>query len=103
MRLIEFSPSAQGTRMGFFNIDLPSGLTIDGVHVHRGLLGTPYARLPSAPDIDQDGVQKRDPSGNLKWRSMQRWRSKALQDGWSAKVIELVREAHPGVFKDVAA
>jgi hypothetical protein len=103
MRLIEFSPSAQGTRIGFCKIELSSGLTIDGVDVHRGPLGTLYALLPAAPDIDRDGLQKRDPSGNRKWRSILRWRTKALQDGWSAKVIELVREAHPDALKDTAA
>jgi hypothetical protein len=103
MRLIEFAPSTQGTRIGFCKIELPNGLAIDGVHVYRGPLGTLYALLPSASDIDRDGQQKRDPSGNRKWRSILRWRSKALQDGWSAKVIELVHEAHPEVFKDTAA
>ena len=81
MGLIEFSPSAHGTRIGFCKIELPSGPTTDAAHVHRGPLGTPHAPLPSAPDIGRDGVQKRDPSGNRKWRSILRWRSKALQDG----------------------
>jgi hypothetical protein len=103
MRLIEFSPSAQGSRVGFCKIELPNGLTINGVHVHRGPLGTPFALLPGAPHIDRDGMQKRDLKGNRMWRPILRWRNKALQEGWSAKVVELVRAAHPGAFRDSAA
>lgn len=70
MQLLEFTPSAQGTRVGFCKIQLASGLIIDGVHVHRGPLGTPYALLPGAPDVDRDRIQKPDARGNRIWRAL---------------------------------
>lgn len=98
MRLIDFRPSAHGTRIGFAEVELSIGLQIAGISLHRGPNGVPYALLPSAPEIGPDGVQKRDPSGNRMWRPILQWAGKIRQHDWSARLIVLVRQHHPEAF-----
>lgn len=98
MRLLSFRPSAQGNRLGFAAIELPIGLKITGISLHRAPDNQFYALLPTAADLDQDGVQKRDAYGNRMWRPIVEWTSSGGQRDWSAKLIALVRTRFPEVF-----
>lgn len=98
MRLLNFRPSAQGSRLGFAAIELPIGLKITGISLHRAPDERFFALLPSAADLDQDGVQKRDAYGNRMWRPIVEWTSSSGQRDWSARLVALVRERFPDVF-----
>jgi hypothetical protein len=75
---------------------LPSGLQIFGIAILIGQYG-PFASLPTRADVDRTGVQKMV-YGKPSFSEIMRWRNRELARGFSARVIEAIRETYPGVL-----
>jgi DNA-binding cell septation regulator SpoVG len=95
MILRGWRPITKNSLRGFADIELPIGLQIHDVPVLLGANGA-WAALPAKPQLDKDGRQRVDANGRGLYTPIIEWRDKALRDGFSAAVIELVRAAHPG-------
>ena len=95
---------APGTLRGYATIELPIGLIIFDCPVHISH-GRPWAALPGRPIIDDTGRHAEDPArpGKRAWAPMGRWLDRDIAERWSARVVELVRGAHPDAFADVEA
>jgi len=52
-----------------------------------------WARLPSKPQLDSQRQLIRDETGKPKYSNFLRWRSRDIDDRFSAAVINLIREA----------
>ena len=101
MRLISFRPINKNSLRGSCSVELPCGLRIDDVLVHVSH-GRPWAALPSKPQIDAEGRVKRDVNGKPIYVAILKWRDRDLSDRFSERVVELVRQAHPGALDDGA-
>jgi hypothetical protein len=94
-RLVAWRPFVKGSLRGFAAIELPIGLTITDIPVLVSH-SVAWAALPSKPQLDQDGRHRRNENGKLAYSPILQWRDKDLSKRFSAIVVELVRDAHPG-------
>jgi hypothetical protein len=92
-RLISWRPLQKGSLRGFCNIELPSGLVLRDISVHISH-GKAWAGLPAKPVIDSGG-RHHIVDGKKQYAPIAEWKSKALRDGFSDRVVSLVRDAHP--------
>jgi hypothetical protein len=93
MRLVAWKPLVKNSLRGFATIELPNGLRIQEVPVLLSK-GKAWAALPSKPVITRDGdLSKID--GKIQYAKLLEWRSREPSDGFSARVVALVRQAHP--------
>jgi hypothetical protein len=100
MRLISWRPLDRGPLRGFCNIELPSGLRLIDV----GLFvkdGQAWAALPTKPVLDSQH-HHHAVNGKFQYAPAVEWRSRDLADRWSAAVVALVRDRHPGALDDHA-
>jgi hypothetical protein len=77
---------------GFATVELPSGLAIADIAVH--VHGKAWASLPARPQINSDGTARRGDDGTIVYSAILKWRSRGLQDGFSAAVVEAVEAQH---------
>jgi hypothetical protein len=93
MRLLGWKPLVKNSLRGFASVELPNGLRIHDIPVLSNN-GKCWATLPSKPVLDRDGKQV-ETGGKKQYAAFLEWRSRELSDGFSAKVVELVRQSHP--------
>lgn len=94
MRLLDWHPLRKSSLRGFATIELPIGLRIvDCPVLVSG--GTTWATLPGKPRLDETGRQRRDDSGKPLYSNLLDWRTRELREGFSDRVVALVRQAHP--------
>jgi hypothetical protein len=90
----------KGSLRGFADVTLPIGFQIDDVPVLVSG-GRPWASLPAKLVIIDDCVAYVPGKPNKKqYVSNLRWSTRELTDGFSQKVIALVRARDPGAFDD---
>ena len=95
MRLLGWRRLRQGSLYGFAEIELPIGLVIGEIPLLRGAEGL-WAALPSKPELDRGNRSVRiGGDGKPLYREIMRWRTRKLREAFSARVVELVRAAHP--------
>jgi len=63
----------------------------------------PWAVLPTKPEVDKDGRQRRGVDGKPAFAPVMAWCSRRLEDAFSRRVVELVRAAHPADLVPMAA
>ena len=97
MRLSGWRPLARNSLRGFGDIELPSGLRIREVAVLSSNRQC-WATLPSKPVLDRNGRHV-ETNGKKQFAAILEWRSRELADGFSAKIIELVHQVHPGALE----
>ena len=95
MRLLGWRRLRQGKLFGFAELELPIGLRLYDVPILRGQDGQPWAALPTKAQIDRDGHQRRDETGKPAYARVMAWRSRRLEEAFSARVVEMVRRAYP--------
>jgi hypothetical protein len=99
MRLLEWRPIRKASLRGFCCVELPSGLIVRDVAVHnKG--GRSWAALPGRPVLDHDGRHVSNNVGQKQYAAVLVWRDRELVDRFSARVVELICAAHPGVLDD---
>jgi hypothetical protein len=101
MRLLDFRPVVKGALRGFARVELPPGLYIPDAMLFTSQ-GKSWAALPSKPVLDADGRQKRDADGKLQYVPAVQWKSRELQERFSAALVQLVREQFPGALDEGA-
>ena len=101
MQLLSWTPNAKADALlkGRAKVLLPIGLEIDGVGLFERPDGARWAQLPSEIVRDADGQPLKDDRGKFRYRSLIRWSSRALQEGFSAALFELVEASTGAVPK----
>ena len=102
MRLVSWRAKRVGKLYGFATVQLPIGLRLIDVPVVRGKDG-PWAVVPTKPEVDKDGRQRRGVDGKPAFAPVMAWCSRRLEDAFSRRVVELVRAAHPADLVPMAA
>jgi hypothetical protein len=96
MVLRSFRPLTKGALRGLATVELPSRLTIVDIPVCV-TSGKAWCSLPSKPVMDSKGRHV-EVSGKKQYALVLRWRTRDLSDRFSATVVALVRQAHPGAL-----
>jgi hypothetical protein len=82
--------------IGFASVTLPIGLEIDDIPVLMTAGKKPWASMPAKPIITKDGLVAKLPgSSKIQYVNILRWRDRKLSQGFSARVVELVRAVDP--------
>lgn len=96
-RLLRFRKVAKGFLAGFCDVELSNGLQlVDLLVIAKG--GKAWVNLPSKARVLADGVVARDAGGRVVYDSVARWNSRRVGEAFSARVIALIDERHPGVL-----
>lgn len=95
MRLITWRALKKGQLRGVAVVELPVvGLRIYDVLLLSGPEGL-WASLPNKPELDGEGRQRHGVDGRPSYARILEFTSKKLTDGFSRRVVELVRAKHP--------
>jgi hypothetical protein len=62
--------------------------------------GKAWASLPSKPQLDKDGRQKRDASGRPAYTPVLEWKSREIDNRFSDAVVALIRHHHPEALEE---
>jgi hypothetical protein len=100
MRLIAWKPLVKNGLRGFATVELPIGLKISDVPV---LISNSkaWAASPSKPQIDKDGLHKKDVNGKPAYAAILEWRDRDLASRFSDAVVALVRAEYPDALDGV--
>jgi hypothetical protein len=101
IRLLDWHGVGKGALLGRAKVRLPNGLEIADIGVFtKG--GRIWAHLPAQAMRDAEGRAITDDRGKLRYTSPIRWSTKALQDGFSAALIALIRAERPSAISGEA-
>jgi hypothetical protein len=92
LRLVDWQPRQVGALLGRATVEL-NGLIIDSIGIFERD-GARWSQLPSEPVRGSDGAILKDDRGKARYRSALKWRSRDLQDRFSAAVIEAIERRH---------
>lgn len=99
MRLVEFRAMQRNTLHGFATVELRNGLVVRDLAIHeKG--GRWWVSFPARPVLDAEGRHIANHGGHKQYAALLGWRDRDLADRFSAAVIALIREVHPGAFGD---
>ena len=80
---------------GFARIRLGKSLIMSDVAVHCSH-GRRWAQAPAKPQLDRDGIAKRDPTGKVAYVPVIEWADREAADRFSEAVIAAVEREYPG-------
>jgi len=100
-KIKKFTPfrNEAGTVLGFFSIDLPSGLIIHDCKLMCGPKGGRWVALPSIKRLDHDGNPRLDPHGKAMWSPIVEFVDRPTQDRFRDMVLDVLRSQHPDLFE----
>jgi hypothetical protein len=90
--------NSAGTVLGFFSIELPSGLIINDAKLMVGRPGKYWVALPAIKLTGKDGNPRLDPTGSSLWNPIVAFASRDARDRFNELVLTALRRQHPGAF-----
>src|SRR6516162_2987052 len=90
--------NSTGTVLGFFSIELPSGLIINDAKLMVGRAGKYWVALPAIKLTGKDGNPRLDPTGSSLWNPIVAFASRDARDRFNELVLTALRRQHPGAF-----
>jgi len=93
MQLLDWKRIDKGALVGRATVLLPCGLQISDIGIFTRD-GEFWSQMPSEPMRDAGGQIIKDERGKARYRSPLKWSTKALQDGFSQKLVELIQAEH---------
>jgi hypothetical protein len=87
-----------GTVLGYIDVQLPSGMIVNGCKLMVGPAGKHWIAPPSQQQTNKDGSPKLDPNGKPIWKEIVEFADKAARDRFGATVLDALRADHPDVF-----
>jgi hypothetical protein len=92
-----------GTIRGYIDVQLLSGLIINGCKLMLGPNGKRWLAMPSEKATNKDGPPKLNSAGKQVWARPVEFVDKATGDKFRDQVIEALRREHPGALDDGGA
>jgi hypothetical protein len=93
--LLDWKPMARNSLRGFAAVRLGKSLKICDIAVHCAH-GKRWAQMPGKPQVDKDGLVRRNNDGKIQYTPILSWLDKETADRFSEGVIQAVEAAHPG-------
>jgi len=84
--------------LGFLDVQLPSGMIVNGCKLMVGANGRHWVALPAQPQINRDGSAKLDASGKPLWAQILDFADRAGADRFRELVLGALRRQHPEAF-----
>jgi hypothetical protein len=100
VRVENFKRQRSNTLFGFIDLVIPElRLRIREATIHEAH-GRRWVSLPSKPQVDRDGVARRDDRGKIAYSPILQFTDRAVGDAFSARAIEALLESFPDAFTD---
>jgi hypothetical protein len=100
VRVESFKPFRSSSVYGFADLVIPEvRLRIREATLHQ-MGGSRWVGLPAKPQVDRDGVVRRDAHGKVLYASVLQFTDRATADAFSARTIAALVEAYPHAFAD---
>ena len=87
-----------GSLLGFFAVELPSGMVIHGLKLMVGPKGRRFVGMPDAKRRDRDDQPVLDEAGKPVWDPVVEFTDRAARDRFSTLVLGALRAQHPQLF-----
>jgi hypothetical protein len=81
--------------LGFLDVQLPSGMIINGCKLMGGANGKHWIALPAQPQTGRDGSAKLDVGGKPIWAQIVDFADRAAADRFRELVLGALRRQHP--------
>ena len=93
MQLLEWKHIDKGALVGRAAALLPNGLQISEIGIFTKE-GRSWTQLPAEVMRDAEGQPLKDDRGKTRYRSPLKWRTRELQDAFSAALVALIEAEH---------
>lgn len=93
MQLLDWKRLDKGALVGRATVLLPSGLQISDIGVFTKDARR-WAQMPAEAMRSADGQPIKDERGKTRYRSLLKWATRELQDGFSSALIALIEAEH---------
>lgn len=100
--LLRWRAVSRNSLRGFAKVRLGKSLIISDIAVHCSH-GKRWAQLPSKPQIDREGLPKRDERGKILYVPILEWTDRLASDRFSQAVIAAIERENPGATEADAA
>jgi hypothetical protein len=101
VRVEAFKPLRSDTLFGFADLVIPEArLRIRDASVHESH-GKRWVALPAKPQVDRDGVVRRDDRGKILYVSILQFTDRCASDPFSAQAIAALVAAYPNAFSNM--
>lgn len=101
VRIESFKPLRSNTLHGFADVVIPEvSLRIREASVHESH-GKRWVGLPAKPQIDRDGVVRRDERGKILYAAVLQFTDWAAAEAFSAQAIAALVAAYPNAFSNM--
>ena len=87
--------NAARTMLGYADIELPSGLVINGCKLMRGPNGSLWIAMPSERQVDRDGNPRLDANSKQLWRPIVEFANRGTADKFQQLILDALRRQHP--------
>jgi hypothetical protein len=95
--IVEFTPMAKNSLVGFATVRAPSGLIFHDTAVHRKG-DSIWASPASKPMVDRNGAAMKDSEGKVRYTPVVSFSDKTVRNKWSTAVIDALRQQRPEVL-----
>jgi hypothetical protein len=92
LRLIEWKPLDAGALIGRATVEV-GGLVISDIGIFQKD-GARWSQMPAEPMRDRDGQVLKDERGKVRYHSALKWKSRDLQERFSAALISAIEDRH---------
>lgn len=92
----KWTSRVKNSLLGFATVELPNGLYIHDISIH-GKGSRRWAMMPATAQMEGD--KQRVVDGKAQWKKLLEWRSRELSDQFSERLIEAIKQQHPGAFQ----
>jgi DNA-binding cell septation regulator SpoVG len=87
-----------GTVLGYLDVELPSGMVINGSKLMVGPNGKYWVAMPSERQLDRDGNPRLDANGKQLWSPIVEFATRDARGRFSELILEALRRQHPAAF-----
>jgi DNA-binding cell septation regulator SpoVG len=97
VKIRRFAPfrNQAGTVRGYIDIELPSGLIINGMKLMIGSKGGYWLAMPAEKALDKSGNAILDAKGKQVWNNHNDFRDQSTRERFRDQVLAALRHAHP--------
>ena len=96
-KILRWQPfrNSAGTVLGFFDVELPSGMVINGCKLMIGPQGRHWIATPAVKAVDKDDNPIVNRDAKPAWNSFVDFASKEARNRFQAQVLDALRRQHP--------
>ena len=84
-----------GTMIGYLDVELPSGMTINGCKLMRSPNGKPWVAMPSERQVDRDGNPRLDANGKQPWSPIVEFANRDTANKFQQLILDALSRQYP--------